>query len=231
MQISEPLERERELYRIPSLKLVEEVRGLVQSLHTRGTKLVGKGGRGSAERVEGGGRLPATLGGPQTTHPSWPTTKSGLQGRKSGLQGGKLVYTPVPPSRQRVLLWDSCLSALSILRSSPRPVSPKTGRMRRRFSPLLRINTYFYVPSSYAMPWQWRYVSFLALPIFLDALLPAWGAILISVSLILAFGEIIPQAVCSRYGLSVGAKLSVVVRLLVIVVFPIAYPISKVICF
>ncbi|XP_028077995.1 DUF21 domain-containing protein At5g52790 isoform X2 [Camellia sinensis] len=66
-----------------------------------------------------------------------------------------------------------------------------------------------------------------ALPIFLDALLPAWGAILISVSLILAFGEIIPQAVCSRYGLGVGAKLSVVVQLLVIVVFPIAYPISK----
>ncbi|KAF5960014.1 hypothetical protein HYC85_001223 [Camellia sinensis] len=64
-----------------------------------------------------------------------------------------------------------------------------------------------------------------ALPIFLDALLPAWGAILISVSLILAFGEIIPQAVCSRYGLGVGAKLSVVVQLLVIVIFPIAYPI------
>ncbi|CDP16482.1 unnamed protein product [Coffea canephora] len=66
-----------------------------------------------------------------------------------------------------------------------------------------------------------------ALPIFLDALLPAWGAILISVTLILAFGEIIPQAVCSRYGLSIGAKLSIVVRLLVIVVFPISYPISK----
>ncbi|KAJ4705943.1 DUF21 domain-containing protein [Melia azedarach] len=66
-----------------------------------------------------------------------------------------------------------------------------------------------------------------ALPIFLDALLPAWGAILISVTLILAFGEIIPQAVCSRYGLSVGAKLSVLVRLIVIVLFPVAYPISK----
>ncbi|KAJ6369452.1 hypothetical protein OIU76_027807 [Salix suchowensis] len=50
-----------------------------------------------------------------------------------------------------------------------------------------------------------------ALPIFIDALLPAWGAILISVTLILAFGEIIPQALCSRYGLSIGAKLSIVV--------------------
>ncbi|XP_020540781.1 DUF21 domain-containing protein At5g52790 [Jatropha curcas] len=66
-----------------------------------------------------------------------------------------------------------------------------------------------------------------ALPIFIDALLPAWGAILISVTLILAFGEIIPQAVCSRYGLSVGAKMSVVVRLVVMVLFPLAYPISK----
>ncbi|XP_072957465.1 DUF21 domain-containing protein At2g14520-like [Typha angustifolia] len=66
-----------------------------------------------------------------------------------------------------------------------------------------------------------------ALPIFLDALLPAWGAILISVTLILAFGEIIPQAVCSRYGLSVGAKLAGVVRVLLLVFFPVAYPISK----
>ncbi|KAF8389348.1 hypothetical protein HHK36_026042 [Tetracentron sinense] len=66
-----------------------------------------------------------------------------------------------------------------------------------------------------------------ALPIFLDALLPAWGAILISVTLILAFGEIIPQAVCSQYGLRVGAKMAIVVRLLLIVFFPISYPISK----
>lgn len=66
-----------------------------------------------------------------------------------------------------------------------------------------------------------------ALPIFLDALVPAWGAILISVTLILAFGEIIPQAVCSRYGLSVGAKLAGVVRVLLLVFLPISYPISK----
>ncbi|KAI5559684.1 hypothetical protein BDE02_17G129400 [Populus trichocarpa] len=39
--------------------------------------------------------------------------------------------------------------------------------------------------------------------------------------------EIIPQAVCSRYGLSIGAKLSIVVRFIVVVLFPLAYPISK----
>ncbi|CAL9164488.1 DUF21 domain-containing protein At2g14520 isoform X1 [Musa acuminata AAA Group] len=66
-----------------------------------------------------------------------------------------------------------------------------------------------------------------ALPIFLDSLVPAWGAILISVTLILTFGEIIPQAVCSRYGLSVGAKTAGVVRLLLLIFFPVAYPISK----
>ncbi|KAK9292945.1 hypothetical protein L1049_020927 [Liquidambar formosana] len=55
----------------------------------------------------------------------------------------------------------------------------------------------------------------------------AWVAILISVTLVLAFGEIIPHAVCSKYALTIGAELSVVVRLLVLVLFPISYPISK----
>ncbi|KAJ6878576.1 DUF21 domain-containing protein [Populus alba x Populus x berolinensis] len=66
-----------------------------------------------------------------------------------------------------------------------------------------------------------------ALPVFLDSLVSAWGAILISVTLILFFGEIIPQAICSRYGLAIGAALAPVVQVLVIICFPIAYPISK----
>jgi metal transporter CNNM len=37
-----------------------------------------------------------------------------------------------------------------------------------------------------------------ALPLFLDRLLNPIGAILLSVTCILVFGEIIPQAVCSR---------------------------------
>ncbi|MFS7972466.1 putative CBS domain, CNNM, transmembrane domain-containing protein [Helianthus anomalus] len=67
-----------------------------------------------------------------------------------------------------------------------------------------------------------------SLPIFLDKLVPPWAAVLISVTLILMFGEILPQAVCTRYGLTVGATVAPFVRLLLWAFFPIAYPISKV---
>ncbi|KAI3410678.1 uncharacterized protein J3R85_018583 [Psidium guajava] len=70
-----------------------------------------------------------------------------------------------------------------------------------------------------------------ALPIFLDSLLSAYGAILISVTLILLFGEILPQSVCSRYGLAIGAAVAPAVRVLVWICFPIAYPISKLLDF
>ncbi|KAE8670193.1 DUF21 domain-containing protein [Hibiscus syriacus] len=70
-----------------------------------------------------------------------------------------------------------------------------------------------------------------ALPIFLDGLVTAWGAILISVTLILLFGEIIPQSVCSRYGLAIGATVAPFVQVLVWICFPVAYPISKLLDF
>ncbi|ERM93914.1 DUF21 domain-containing protein At2g14520 isoform X1 [Amborella trichopoda] len=66
-----------------------------------------------------------------------------------------------------------------------------------------------------------------ALPIFLDGLTSALGAVLISVTLILMFGEIIPQSVCSRYGLAIGAAVAPMVSVLVWICFPVAYPISK----
>lgn len=37
-----------------------------------------------------------------------------------------------------------------------------------------------------------------------------------------------PQAICTRYGLRMGAKAAPVVRVLLVVFFPVAYPISKV---
>ncbi|KAB1208296.1 hypothetical protein CJ030_MR7G000150 [Morella rubra] len=70
-----------------------------------------------------------------------------------------------------------------------------------------------------------------ALPIFLDSLVTAWGAILISVTLILLFGEIIPQSVCSRYGLAIGAAVAPFVRVLVWICYPVAFPISKLLDF
>ncbi|XP_061336388.1 DUF21 domain-containing protein At2g14520-like isoform X3 [Gastrolobium bilobum] len=70
-----------------------------------------------------------------------------------------------------------------------------------------------------------------ALPIFLDSLVTAWGAILISVTLILLFGEIIPQSVCSRYGLAIGATVAPFVRVLVWICYPVAFPISKLLDF
>ncbi|CAI9763722.1 unnamed protein product [Fraxinus pennsylvanica] len=67
-----------------------------------------------------------------------------------------------------------------------------------------------------------------SLPIFLDKLVPPWAAVLLSVTLILMFGEILPQAICTRYGLTVGATVAPFVQLLLWAFFPIAYPISKV---
>lgn len=45
------------------------------------------------------------------------------------------------------------------------------------------------------------------LPIILDGVLGGgWKAVVISTALIVIFGEVIPQSVCVRYGLAIGAK-------------------------
>ncbi|XP_073063425.1 putative DUF21 domain-containing protein At1g03270 isoform X2 [Primulina eburnea] len=67
-----------------------------------------------------------------------------------------------------------------------------------------------------------------ALPIYLDKIFHPAVAVILSVTFVLAFGEIIPQAVCSRYGLAVGANCVWLVRVLMIICFPIAYPTGKI---
>lgn len=67
-----------------------------------------------------------------------------------------------------------------------------------------------------------------ALPLYLDKLVNQFAAIVLSVTFVLAFGEVIPQAICSRYGLAVGANFVWLVRILMIICYPIAYPIGKV---
>ncbi|KAM0749153.1 DUF21-domain-containing protein [Meredithblackwellia eburnea MCA 4105] len=67
-----------------------------------------------------------------------------------------------------------------------------------------------------------------SLPIFLDSILGGGlGAVVLSTCLIVIFGEIIPQAVCARYGLSIGAACTPFVLTLMYLEYPVAYPIAK----
>ncbi|PVF97550.1 DUF21-domain-containing protein [Serendipita vermifera] len=64
-----------------------------------------------------------------------------------------------------------------------------------------------------------------SLPIFLDSAIGGGlAAVLISTTMI---GEIIPQAVCAKYGLSIGAHCAPFVLLLMYIFAPIAWPIAK----
>lgn len=67
-----------------------------------------------------------------------------------------------------------------------------------------------------------------ALPIYLDKLFNQYVAIILSVTFVLFFGEVIPQSICTRYGLAVGANFVCLVRVLMIICYPIAYPIGKI---
>ncbi|XP_053320618.1 metal transporter CNNM4 [Spea bombifrons] len=53
------------------------------------------------------------------------------------------------------------------------------------------------------------------------------GAVMASTVGIVVLGEIVPQALCSRHGLAVGANTLWLTRIFMIVTFPVAYPISK----
>ncbi|EME29005.1 metal transporter, ACDP family isoform 2 [Galdieria sulphuraria] len=65
------------------------------------------------------------------------------------------------------------------------------------------------------------------LPLVLEALFPggyfSWVA---SVVLILFLGEIVPQAVCSRYGLEIGAKAVGFIRVLQLLLYPFVCPVA-----
>ncbi|MAZ56628.1 hypothetical protein CL653_02465 [bacterium] len=64
------------------------------------------------------------------------------------------------------------------------------------------------------------------LSVFLSSIASGIVAATTSTVLIFLFGEIIPQAVISRYAVSFGSKLAPIVRLLMFVSFPITFPIA-----
>ncbi|CAL1288843.1 unnamed protein product [Larinioides sclopetarius] len=69
------------------------------------------------------------------------------------------------------------------------------------------------------------------LTILLDDLTSGMVAIALSTFGIVIFGEIIPQAICSRHGLAIGAKTLWVTKLFMVLTFPLSYPISRVLDF
>ena len=75
----------------------------------------------------------------------------------------------------------------------------------------------------------WNAAAMEALPIFLDAIVPAVWAIIISVTAVLFFGEIIPQAVWTGpQQLKIASRVASSVNFLMIVVGIVAFPISKI---
>lgn len=68
-----------------------------------------------------------------------------------------------------------------------------------------------------------------ALPLFLDKIVPGYVAVIMSVTLVLFFGEIIPSAIFSGPNkLAISSKLAPIVQFLLWILCPLAFPIAKV---
>lgn len=66
------------------------------------------------------------------------------------------------------------------------------------------------------------------LPILLEDLVGNTIALILSVTCLLLFGEIIPQAVCSKYGLKISALCSPIVWAMIFCTFLISYPLARI---
>ncbi|ORX89422.1 DUF21-domain-containing protein [Basidiobolus meristosporus CBS 931.73] len=66
------------------------------------------------------------------------------------------------------------------------------------------------------------------LPVIIDSVFGSgWEAVLISTVCIVIFGEVIPQALCVRFGLAIGASLAWFVELLMYITGIITYPVYR----
>ncbi|WWC87121.1 uncharacterized protein L201_002007 [Kwoniella dendrophila CBS 6074] len=71
-----------------------------------------------------------------------------------------------------------------------------------------------------------------SLPIFLDSIVGGGLiAVLASTLLILIFGEILPQSICDRYGLAIGSSFAPLIKVLIVLMYPIAKPMGMILDF
>ena len=101
---------------------------------------------------------------------------------------------------------------------------PADRRRAKRIEPLLREDRHHILLVTLLLT---NTLAMEALPEMLDKIVPEWAAVLISVSLVVLFSEIIPQSICTRAPLTVGAMFSPLVWLLLFLLYPIAWPIAK----
>ncbi|PWN88879.1 DUF21-domain-containing protein, partial [Acaromyces ingoldii] len=67
------------------------------------------------------------------------------------------------------------------------------------------------------------------LPIIFDPLISnPIGSVAASIVLIVIFAELIPQSTCSRYGLVIGAYMAFPTRIVILVLWPVAFPVSRI---
>ncbi|XP_044258236.1 unextended protein isoform X2 [Tribolium madens] len=64
--------------------------------------------------------------------------------------------------------------------------------------------------------------------ILLDGLTSGLVAVIFSTIAIVLIGEITPQAICSRHGLAIGARTIYITKFVMVLTFPMAYPVSKI---
>jgi len=65
-----------------------------------------------------------------------------------------------------------------------------------------------------------------SLTILLDNITNGLVAVIAATAFIVVFGEIVPQALCSRHGLAVGAKTRFITYTFMVLTFPLSFPIS-----
>jgi len=71
-------------------------------------------------------------------------------------------------------------------------------------------------------------LCFETLPIFMDAIMPSWAAILISTTFILVFGEVVPQALCvGPQQLQIASSATPLVNFFMTISFFVTIPIGK----